>query len=186
MNQFNPFPRTSYLLPTTAYQDQEVQAAETARQLFERAFLRSLAHTFLNWLVGRSDHLLDLNNLNMRSMKVNRHYAGVQVVPVRRIRGSEGRSPDFTAGFLPARVHLRIRWENIASLMLQGIPLPPIELIQVGEIYFVQDGHHRLLVSAALDRDYIDAEVTVWELDGPPVWETESPEKPPAFPVGAA
>jgi len=32
-------------------------------------------------------------------------------------------------------------------------------------MYFVRDGHHRISVARALGQAYIDAEVTVWEVD---------------------
>ena len=38
--------------------------------------------------------------------------------------------------------------------------MPPIDLVRIGEIYFVRDGHHRVSVARALGRDDIDAHVT--------------------------
>jgi hypothetical protein len=37
-------------------------------------------------------------------------------------------------------------------------------LIQVGDDYFVRDGHHRISVARAFGREQIDAEVIVWDL----------------------
>jgi ParB-like chromosome segregation protein Spo0J len=48
--------------------------------------------------------------------------------------------------------------------MLRGVTLPPVELIQVGDTYFVVDGHHRISAARALKVDHIDATVTVWEV----------------------
>ncbi|HEY3310826.1 MAG TPA: hypothetical protein VGK00_04225 [Anaerolineales bacterium] len=44
---------------------------------------------------------------------------------------------------------------------LNGRELPPVELIQVENIYYVRDGHHRISVSRSLGQDFIDAEVTI-------------------------
>jgi hypothetical protein len=44
--------------------------------------------------------------------------------------------------------------------MRRGEPLPPVDLLRVGEIYFVRDGHHRVSVASALGRGDIDAFVT--------------------------
>jgi hypothetical protein len=44
--------------------------------------------------------------------------------------------------------------------MRRGESMPPVDLLQVGEIYFVRDGHHRVSVSRALGREDIDAYVT--------------------------
>ena len=38
--------------------------------------------------------------------------------------------------------------------------MPPVELLKVGDIYFVRDGHHRVSVARALGRADIDAYVT--------------------------
>ena len=38
--------------------------------------------------------------------------------------------------------------------------MPPVDLVKVGEIYFVRDGHHRVSVARALGRTDIDAYVT--------------------------
>jgi hypothetical protein len=46
--------------------------------------------------------------------------------------------------------------------MEQGIWLPPVRLIRVGDDYYVRDGHHRISVSRALCLGTITADVTVW------------------------
>jgi hypothetical protein len=45
--------------------------------------------------------------------------------------------------------------------------LPPVVLVQVGDVYFVRDGHHRISVARALGQLDIEAAVTVWHLSGP-------------------
>jgi hypothetical protein len=50
--------------------------------------------------------------------------------------------------------------------------LPPVRLIQVGDVYFVRDGHHRISVAKALGQTEIDAVVSVWHAAGPLPWET--------------
>ena len=46
----------------------------------------------------------------------------------------------------------------------QGIGLPAVELIKIGDIYIVRDGHHRISVARYMGCDFIDARVTEWEL----------------------
>jgi hypothetical protein len=55
---------------------------------------------------------------------------------------------------------VRSRWEQIAAAMRRGESMPPVDLVRIGEIYFVRDGHHRVSVARALDRTDIDAIVT--------------------------
>jgi hypothetical protein len=85
---------------------------------------------------------------------------GLQVVPIEHIVGSVDRARDFDRGFRPTSARLRNRWEQIAAAMRRGESLPPVDLMKVGELYFVRDGHHRVSVAAALGRSDIDAYVT--------------------------
>jgi hypothetical protein len=54
--------------------------------------------------------------------------------------------------------------------------LPPVQLIQVGDAYFVRDGHHRISVAHHLGQASIDAEVLIWGRSGPTP--RNSPAKP--------
>lgn len=90
---------------------------------------------------------------------------------IERILGSEGRSSDFDRDFNPLRDHNKGRWLGVAAARQRGKPLPPVALIQVGDVYFVQDGHHRISVARALGQWAIEASVVVWQVDGPLPWE---------------
>ncbi|NMC53097.1 MAG: ParB N-terminal domain-containing protein, partial [Chloroflexi bacterium] len=57
----------------------------------------------------------------------------------------------------------RERWTRIGMLMMMGEPLPAVELIQVGDEYYVRDGHHRISAARALGYRHIDAVVTAWQ-----------------------
>lgn len=89
----------------------------------------------------------------------NESYRGLQTVPLDRIVGSEGRYRDFTRFFFPKKEHLKKRWTTIDSLRYQDVLLPPVLLYEMGGIYFVRDGNHRVSVARALGQEYIDAEV---------------------------
>ena len=91
-----------------------------------------------------------------RSGQVDR---GLQVVPLDAIVGTVDRAADFDRGFRPTTTRLRSRWERIAAAQRRGEALPPISLFQVGELYFVRDGHHRVSVAKSLGRPDIDAYV---------------------------
>ncbi len=104
--------------------------------------------------------LLELQSFKHPECAQNRHYVGIQSVPIERIQGSEGRLEDFDNAFHPLHERSRSRWLSVASVRLAGAALPPVELIQSGGIYFVRDGHHRISVAKALGEQYIDADVT--------------------------
>jgi len=76
-----------------------------------------------------------------------------------RIWGSEGRCRDFDRAFYPLRSHEKDRWLSIAVAREIGIGLPPVELVQVGDVYFVQDGHHRISVARMQGQKAVDAGV---------------------------
>jgi hypothetical protein len=91
---------------------------------------------------------------------VSEHSVGLQVVQLDLIVGTVDRGRDFDRGFRPTSRRVRSRWEQIAAAMRRGEPMPPVDLVRVGEIYFVRDGHHRVSVARALGRSDIDAYVT--------------------------
>jgi hypothetical protein len=91
---------------------------------------------------------------------VSEHPVGMQVVPLELIVGTVDRGRDFDRRFRPTSRRVRSRWEQIAAAMRRGEPMPPVDLVRVGEIYFVRDGHHRVSVARALSRTDIDARVT--------------------------
>jgi len=89
---------------------------------------------------------------------VSERRLGLQVVPISAIVGTVDRERDFDRHFRPTSGRVRSRWEQIAEVMRRGEPLPPVDLIKIGEIYFVRDGHHRVSVACALGHTDIDAE----------------------------
>jgi hypothetical protein len=76
-----------------------------------------------------------------------------------KIVGSEGRTADFDSAFDPLRSHNRDRWIGIAAARRQGAILPPVELIQVGDTYYVRDGNHRVSVAKAAGQVEIEAQI---------------------------
>jgi hypothetical protein len=134
---------------------------EVHRSMQNKAFLKKI----FAFLSQRSRNLLDLTTEVSERKIIRQHYAGVRTVPLSRIKGSEGRSSDFDCDFNPLHARTRDRWMSIAIARSQGDILPLVELIQLGEAYFVRDGHHRISVACALSEEYIDAVVTVLELE---------------------
>jgi hypothetical protein len=135
-----------------------------ALDLYERARRRSTWHRVGALLRGRSADLLDLARITAGSTISARRSLGAQIVPIWQIRGSEGRRTDFDDTFHPLQKHTRSPWLGIAMAWLEGVNLPPVDLIRLGDIYFVRDGHHRISVVRALGLQEIEAVVTVWEV----------------------
>ncbi len=114
-----------------------------------------------SFFTGHSRNLRDLAAEVAGRKLRGQHYAGARAVPIHQIRGSEGRYGDFDIDFNPLNSRTAGRWMSVAVAMSQGVTLPPVELIQVGEDYYVRDGHHRISVARAFGEKYIDAVVTV-------------------------
>jgi hypothetical protein len=131
-------------------------------ELFDHAYRSGNRAALWARLSGHSNRLIRLATDHQRHTGA-RHFAGRQSVPIARISGSEGRDLDFDRQFRPRRKSMRSRWQAIAGEMLRGVDLPPVELIQIGERYYVRDGHHRISVAAALGWREVDALVTVWQ-----------------------
>lgn len=80
-------------------------------------------------------------------------------VPVERIVGSAGRVGDFDRRMRPLGKHLRQRWDRVAAALGTSVSLPPVRLVQLGELYFVVDGHHRVSVARAAGMAAVEAEI---------------------------
>lgn len=109
-------------------------------------------------LSGRDNAILPFDAIRTHLRQQNPLYQGVLNVPVDQIVGSVGRHKEFTRQFLPLEDSIQERWIGVDALArTQG--WPPIELYQVGDVYFVVDGNHRLSVSHQLGMDTIEAHV---------------------------
>jgi hypothetical protein len=89
----------------------------------------------------------------------------MQEIEVAKIAGSVGRYRDFDRAFLPTQRHTRDRWLNIDAAHLRQAKLPPIEVYEIGHVYFVKDGNHRVSVAKERGQAFIDAYVT--QIDTP-------------------
>jgi hypothetical protein len=139
--------------------------------LFEQVYTPAWLFNLRRMLCRGSGGLLELGTLAGTWTVRRRHFAGRQLVPLDQIRGSESRVHDFDGAFRPRVWDTAERWRRVAEAWLEGIALPPVELIRVGDVYFVRDGHHRISVAVACGAREIDALVTVWEVDCALPWE---------------
>ena len=87
--------------------------------------------------------LIPFEEVRTRLHLTQMYCRGLQDIEIARIRGSVGRYRDFTSAFLPRRDHLRQRWQRV-NTMVSTQNMPPIEVYQVGDAYFVVDGNHRV------------------------------------------
>lgn len=140
------------------------RAHRTAHSHYQRVRMRSFWSRLWAAMTRQRTHLLDLEQTTATCIVRGQHAAGSQAVLISQIRGSEGRAQEFDHLFAPLRNHTKPRWIAIATMMELGEALPLISLVQIGDTYFVRDGHHRISVARALGYAYIDANVTVWDV----------------------
>ena len=133
-----------------------------AISMFERIQRTASRSSLLAFLTGRSNRLQSLDQAASQHSATDRHYLGIRSVPIGQIRGSETRTADFDRRFRPLNSRTMYRWTSILTASLNGIPLPAVDLIKVGDSYFVRDGHHRISVAAFLGQEFIEADVTEW------------------------
>jgi hypothetical protein len=135
--------------------EKHAQARRIAGKMFDRAYGQGKRSRLWAILTGKAHDLPELP----RQPKTDRRMMATVVVPLAKIVGTEGRSEDFDADFNPLKQHNRERWISVAAARRMGIVLPAVELLQVGDEYYVRDGHHRVSVAKVMGQLEIDARV---------------------------
>lgn len=115
-------------------------------------------------LTGEKNVLLPFDEVREQLPIRGQHYLGLQEVPIDKIVGSFGRYHDFDRAFLPTQSRTKERWVRIDRAHYDQIVLPPVDLIKMGEIYFVKDGNHRISVARERGQIFVDAHVTEIEI----------------------
>jgi hypothetical protein len=87
-------------------------------------------------------------------------YLGLQTIRLDTIVGTIDSRRDFDRRFRPTSGRVRERWERLALAQRRGESIPPIDVYRVGDLHFVQDGHHRVSIALATGQTTIDAYVT--------------------------
>jgi len=145
----------------------EGQGGQAPLELYRRARERGRRGQWWSRLTGRPRYLLELASVEANYRVRGRSGTGLRTVAMDQIGGSQGRSWYFDREFQPLHDQTRERWLRIAHARRQGIGLPPVLLVQVCDMYFVRDGHHRISVARALGQSDIEAHVSVWHVTGP-------------------
>ncbi len=140
--------------------DELTETRLQAWQRFGRARRQAVLHEVTARLTGRDTRLLPFDAIRSELRWQNPLYHGVQEIPVNAIVGSVGRYREFNRHFLPLSDSLRERWVQVDALSTTA-GWPPIEVYQVGNVYFVRDGNHRVSVARHLQIPTIEAHV--WE-----------------------
>lgn len=126
------------------------------RKAFEQALGRAQRGKVKELLTGSQRRLRRLEGYHSSDRRL-----GLVDVPIDQIRGTDGRQDDFDADFNPLRQESRDQWVSVFNALYRGVPLSPIQLVKVGDVYYVRDGHHRISVARAMGMRTVEAEVIV-------------------------
>lgn len=130
-----------------------------SRNDYARARFKAFWRGVLAAISGETNTLLSYDDIKEKLHIGGPIYRGVKPVRVDQIVGSLNRYHEFDRAFLPLQDQNAERWQRVNQAFYNEISLPPVVLYQVGGVYFVVDGHHRVSVAREQNQVYIDAEV---------------------------
>lgn len=126
---------------------------------YRAARLKAFFREVVAFLTRRPNALLAFDEVKEKLHIGGPLYCGVRSVPLDLIIGSVDRYCDFDRAFMPTQWHTADRWRRVDRAWYEDVSLPPVLLYQVGEVYFVVDGNHRVSVAREQGQQFIDAEV---------------------------
>lgn len=129
---------------------------QLAHQEFNEAMHQSFWRGLFSLVTGKPTDLQSLTEIPVQGQ----HYVGLRTIPLNQIVGSEGRAHEFDRAFFPRQDYSKERWVNIDVAYHQKKNLPPVELLKMGEVYFVRDGNHRISVARVHGQEFIEADVS--------------------------
>jgi hypothetical protein len=110
------------------------------------------------------DVLPSLFDRHPEATRAPRRRVGLRSVPLERIVGTMRHPSQNTADFLPLPKlrgeNWRARWQRINRAMHNLAMLPPVDLVQVGDEYWVEDGHNRIAAARLAGAEEVDADIT--------------------------
>ena len=126
---------------------------------FAKARNKALFNEIQHFLKPEEAAMISFRDIKELLKPQNQTYIGMQVIPIEKIVGSEGRYKDFDNQFFPKNTFIKERWEHVDEAVIKDIILPPIKVYELGGLYFVRDGNHRVSVAKSKGVEFIDAEV---------------------------
>lgn len=127
---------------------------------FHQARRQAQLEQIMAGLTGKSATLLSYEEVREKLKAQAGSSRGLKEIPLEAIVGSVGRYADFTRSFLPRSDSIQQRWVQVDAAFNDQAGVPPIEVYQIGEAYFVLDGNHRVSVARQLGATHIEAYVT--------------------------
>lgn len=130
-----------------------------AQDEFRGLTRRGAVQGFVNRLFRRATQLCAFETESKRLCAPALGRRSLQDICLAHVVGSVGRAQDYTPNFLPRQSSDEARWVRV-RLAAENEGLPPIEVYELGEAYYVLDGHHRVSVLKRLGARSVEAYVT--------------------------
>jgi hypothetical protein len=141
----------------------EIVSRQVAADKFNRLYNQARVANLWNHLAGKPNTLLPFEPVRSQLNGVTGIDRGVTEIPVESIAGSVNRSAEYDRQFRPLNPALKNRWINV-HILSEYLGWEPIVVHKIGEVYFVEDGHHRVSVARYSGMDYIEAQVYEYQL----------------------
>ncbi len=146
------------------YDEKQRRLRQRAENLFDRNWFFAVIGRIWAMLIQQNvlpPTLADYTNNTM----IDSEDPDTRAVRLEDIVGTTAKL-SFDRHFRPLQRRSKARWVGIAMTMMSDpLQLPPVDLVQVGEGYYIVDGHHRVSVARALGNLFIDARVIEWAVD---------------------
>ncbi len=135
-------------------------ASVAALHDFRRARARAAMSDLIARLTGKPSNLLSYDEVRHKLKAQVSGRRQLRDIPLGAIVGSVGRYGDFTRDFLPRKNSDATRWTGVRRAVENMSGVPPIEVYQIDQAYFVLDGNHRVSVARETGASHIQAYVT--------------------------
>ena len=126
---------------------------------FRDARRRAAIQAVLGRLQGTPLELLSYEKVVDQLQITGQVERGVREIPLDKIVGSVGRYDEFDRSFLPLTNRDAQRWASVRAAAADPTALPPIDVYQIGDVYFVIDGNHRVSIARHTGLEYLAAHV---------------------------
>ncbi|MFL7838566.1 MAG: hypothetical protein AB8I52_07240 [Candidatus Promineifilaceae bacterium] len=137
----------------------ESQQLTVALQDFRNARRRAAVRAVLGRFQGSSLELLSYEEVASQLRITGQVERGVRDIAVEKIVGSVGRYDEFDSAFLPKKDHDAQRWASVRAAASDPTKLPPIDVYQIDDAYFVIDGNHRVSIARLTGLEFIAAHI---------------------------
>lgn len=143
---------------------------------FRRVRRLSTMQELVYQLKGKSSSLLSYDDVVQKLKGQEESIRELKDIELKAIKGSVGRYKDFNRRFLPRNSIQYERWARVKMAMTGLKGVPPIEVYQIGDVYFVKDGNHRVSVAQEIGFTHFQAYVTKVRTKVPLTLNTEPDE----------